>query len=254
MQEFRGRGASFGVQALGWLVDFDLECRGEISECLSKVAKEIWAAFPSSIEAWWECDSFTDFSMYLRGLAADNLGSSGSRFLLKLMGAAETPANFCERALQCIERFDQERDWREDPGCVRFGGPALHKRVFSYAEYRFGGVTEGGSFMEGAILQENSAPSERLVSRPRWFRAIDLPVNFVVDRTMCTEFLLLSELVGLLAQEGLTPEKLKILSGMLRLYATGPPCVSCISVLRQVQLLLPRVTLQVSYGRSQVFR
>merc|ERR1711871_740613 len=166
------------------------------------------------------------FSQYLRSLGADNLGSSGSLFLLDLMGASEAPSNFCERALHHISLFSQEKDWREDEGCLRFGGPALHKRVFCYAEYRLRCSPVDSDFLEGAILQENSAPSEQTTSAPQWFRAVQLPVNYIVDRTMCTEFLLLREWSGVLVKAGVALCDLKVLQGDLRLYATGPPCVS----------------------------
>jgi len=200
------------------------------------------------------------------------------------MGVGEASEAFCQRALYHVDLYSQaERVKRNDPSTWKFGGHVLHKRVFSYCEYRLSvvrgggggrgegpgaaGCEEDGSVLEGAIFQENSARHDGMAAAPRWFQAVQLPINEIVDRTMCTEFLLFTQLSLLLQREGVAPSgsgpaapaaptaaPSAVVSGELRLYATGPPCISCLGVIRQVQLLFPGLQTSVSFGRSQVVR
>mmetsp|Transcript_110589 Transcript_110589/g.312870 ORF Transcript_110589/g.312870 Transcript_110589/m.312870 type:complete len:179 (-) Transcript_110589:117-653(-) len=178
------------------------------------------------------------------------------------MEVAEAPPEFCGRAEYYVDRFTEgERGRQSDPATWRFGGPTLHKRVFCYCEYRLqedaGAEGAPPQLIEGAILQENSARRKRMAGAPRWFHAVQLPINEIVDRAMCTEYLMLTELSLVVRGAAAGPvleAPCRGISGEVRVYASGPPCVSCLGVFRQFQLRFPRVGLAVAFGRSQVVR
>lgn len=223
---------------------------------LSTTVDSIFSKFPTSADAWQVAAATDDFPRFLRGLGADNLGSAGSRMLLHRMGIDAAEPAFCKRALYYIDQYClEEKKARDDPDRFKFGGPILHKRVFAYCEYRLARVAAGRSPTEGAIFQENSARRARMGEAPRWISPIQLPINEIVDRSMCTEFLLLTEFFLILRQKGVMPGMgTDAVAIELRLYASGPPCVSCLSVIRQVQLLFPGIRMVVSFGQSQVVR
>lgn len=255
--EFIKRCDEFNIQALGWLGDFNLDCRDLLRERLRRGVDEIFNMFPVTVEGWRQSMDADDFPRFLRGLGADNLGSVGSRMLLSRMGCAEAPMDFYERATYYVDlHTEEERRKRDDPATWKFGGPTLHKRVFCYAEFRiYSAALVDGEVLEGAIFQENSARRARMGAAPRWFEAVQLPINEIVDRSMCTEFLTLTELSLLLHGIGAGPWPSDgSISGDLRMFTTGPPCVSCITVLRQLQCLFPGLHLAMSFGRSQVVR
>lgn len=85
-------------------------------------------------------------------------------------------------------------------------------------------------------------------------------MNFAVDRTLCSEFQLLSELCDvLLAAVSASSASGAVGSaaarGSLRghafLFVSAAPCLSCVCAVRQFQLIFPQVSLAVSC-RSRV--
>ncbi|CAK9097628.1 unnamed protein product [Durusdinium trenchii] len=90
--------------------------------------------------------------------------------------------------------------------------------------------------------------------------AVPLPISKWVDRTLCAEFQLLSEVCDMLHRSGVSmtcPELRYAVEGCLNLYLSQPSCVSCIGVtglvfrvsaMKQFQTLLPGVDLFVEFG------
>jgi len=74
-----------------------------------------------------------------------------------------------------------------------------------------------------------------------------------VDRRFCSEFCLLEDVCTALQRAGThlssDPERLRVL-GLVQVYVSGPPCLSCVGAFRQFQLLLPRVDLRIALGSS----
>lgn len=189
-------------------------------------------------------EDFPDsFALWIKQLGVDNLGFYGDRLLFQRMGFKEASEEFELRALMMIAKHRIE-DPREDPDEMTFGGPSKHKRVFSYAEYQISSPN-GSLFQEGASLQENGARGRFYKETP--LRAISLPINRRVDRTACSEFLLLTELCGLL--QAVQDSRLD-LTGLLRLFSTGPSCISCVAVLWQFHLQYPGLKIEVAYSKS----
>jgi len=237
--------ADYDLQALTWLADFDLHCRDGLQVLLDREVEAVWEKFPDEPD-------FVDesFLKSIKNLNVDNLGAVGSRLLLNRMGVLETDNSFEDRATETIWTHRRE-DPREDPNETKFGGPTRHKRVFSYAEYRISGACLTQEFFEGAILQENGARGPHLHATP--LRPVPLPINQRVERSACSEFLLLSELCWVLSEAGaVTEAQRRKLDGILRLYSTGPSCLSCITTLWQFHLRYPSISLEVGYCHMQV--
>jgi len=265
----------YDLKALSSLADLHLSCNAELQQCLDFEISKVWHNFPKTYQSGHLDRAFTE---YVKQLGIDNLGSVGDRLLMQHMCIQEAPAGFEARALETMIAHCQE-DLREDPAEMTFGGPSKHKRVFSYAEYRICFLQEEGGFVasrgpeeEGALLQENGARGQSLSSSP--LTAVPLPINHRVQRSACSEFLLLSELCALLRssfseeeeeeeelredsgefckKEGtlLPAEALRGIQGTLRLYSTGPSCMSCMVALWQFRMLHPLIRLEVSYATA----
>lgn len=205
----------------------------------------VWSHFPKTIEAF--DDKFFD---YVRDLQVDNLGAYAGRLLLQKMGAKHAPDGFRARAVQMIEAYRVE-DPRERTDERKFGGPSRHKHVFSYAEYRIhGACLKVAQPFEGAIIQENGARSEHLCESP--FFAIRLPINDRVDRTACSEYLLLADFCWMLRVEGASEIADRHgLQGTLRIFSTGPSCLSCLIAMWQFRMRYPQITLEIDYVKMQ---
>jgi len=208
---------------------------------MDQLVEVVWHRFPKATSALND-----DFFDYLRSLQVDNLGAFAGRLLLNKMGAKHAPDGFRDRALQMIQTHRVE-DPREQPGECKFGGPSRHKHVFSYAEYRiYGPCLDKLQPFEGAILQENGARGAHVHDSP--LIAIKLPINPRVDRTACSEFLFLAELCWMLRIEGASESRRQeSLTGVLRIFSTGPSCVSCLASMWQFRLLYPQISLEVDY-------
>lgn len=237
----------YDLQALAWLADFELDCHDSVLSLLDREVEGIWRQLSGFEESGAGLDEA--FMKFLRSLRVDNLGAVGDRLLLSRMGVREADAGLEERALQTIARHKLE-DPREDPHETKFGGPTRHKRVFSYAEFRVRAACMGPEPVEGAWLQENGARGPHSDSSP--LRPVPLPINERVERSACSEFLLLAGLCKAWQEAGAAGDRARgELTGTLRLYSTGPSCLSCVAALWQFGLCYPRVALEVSYSATQ---
>eukprot|EP00746_Dinoflagellata_sp_MGD_P157272 gnl/MRDRNA2_/MRDRNA2_86168_c0_seq2.p1 gnl/MRDRNA2_/MRDRNA2_86168_c0~~gnl/MRDRNA2_/MRDRNA2_86168_c0_seq2.p1 ORF type:complete len:337 (+),score=37.71 gnl/MRDRNA2_/MRDRNA2_86168_c0_seq2:139-1011(+) len=263
-------GLELDVQSLVWLNDFSLGCHDSLQPLLCKLVDEVWGYMPTTPDAW-QGSAFDELRSHLRRLHVDNMGALGGRMLMERMGVGAADGPFVARALATIQCHRRE-DPREDPHEGKFGGPTRHKRVFSYAEYRFM-CPRFSSPMEGAVLQENGARqdhSETAVKIP--LRVVSLPINARIERSACSEYLLFTEIcrrlvldfvpvVPAVRREGavavdtciskLGSNAMLGVQGVVRLYNTGPSCVSCLCVCRQFQLLFPGVVLEVAFSAFQ---
>eukprot|EP00811_Abedinium_folium_P035325 NODE_8127_length_1521_cov_3.482066.p1 GENE.NODE_8127_length_1521_cov_3.482066~~NODE_8127_length_1521_cov_3.482066.p1 ORF type:complete len:362 (+),score=130.43 NODE_8127_length_1521_cov_3.482066:412-1497(+) len=234
------RTASYDLQALCWLADFNLACHAELEWRLEREVEQVWQLFPAASHVIGDA-----FLAALRQIRVDNLGAVGNRMLLRHMGVEQGDASLEERALVSI-RAHRRLDPREDPSTTKFGGPTRHKRVFSYAEYRVRlAAAAPPALLEGALLQENGARGAHFAVTP--LRAVPLPINQRVERSACSEFLLLSELCAALGEPGQCAEA----EGTLRLWSTGPSCLSCMAALWQFRLRFPRLRVELGFAELQ---
>mmetsp|Transcript_67849 Transcript_67849/g.177946 ORF Transcript_67849/g.177946 Transcript_67849/m.177946 type:complete len:338 (-) Transcript_67849:83-1096(-) len=237
--------AGYDLQALTWLADFDLTCRDEIARLLEREVDTLWEGFPAT-----PAGVDGAFKARVKDMGIDNLGAVGDRLLFRRMGFLEGGAAFEERALETMAE-NRVEDPREDPAEMTFGGPSRHKRVFSYAEYRVLGPCLGAQgVLEGALLQENGARGPHYEERP--LVPVQLPVNQRVERSACSEFLLLTELCALIREAGAPEEDdRRSLGGELRIYSTGPSCISCCLALWQFSMRYPGVQVVVGFSQFQ---
>mmetsp|Transcript_25931 Transcript_25931/g.79705 ORF Transcript_25931/g.79705 Transcript_25931/m.79705 type:complete len:86 (+) Transcript_25931:1-258(+) len=78
----------------------------------------------------------------------------------------------------------------------------------------------------------------------------------MVDRTLCSEFQLLSELCDLLQATALAvnPAQAQELRGHVHVFVSCAPCLSCILAIWQFRWILPKVWLAVACrGRSSSY-
>uniref|UniRef100_A0A6T1HAH4 Uncharacterized protein n=1 Tax=Alexandrium monilatum TaxID=311494 RepID=A0A6T1HAH4_9DINO len=173
------------------------------------------------------------FARCVRDLRVDNLGAAGVRALLARLGIGDVPAAFVARALR---------------GCPLLAPPApsalgpLPCRVFCYAEYRVEAV---GELLTGSLTRENGLRKDGGLPRPRWLRAVPLPIGAFVDRELCAEFQLLEAACEVLARGGRGGAPLTGASGSLQLVVNGTSCLSCVCAMRQFQILWPGMRLSV---------
>lgn len=79
-----------------------------------------------------------------------------------------------------------------------------------------------------------------------WLKAVTLPVNPNVDRSVCAEFQVLNELCDLVHQSGLSDnvEECCHVSGWAKVLVSTTPCLSCVCAVMQYSLLFPGVRLE----------
>merc|ERR1712048_480423 len=82
-------------------------------------------------------------------------------------------------------------------------------------------------------------------------KAAQLPISGLVDRSLCSEFQVLCSVVdttrSAAVKIGLS---LRAVKGRVRLFVSTAPCVSCLGALRQFQLYMPHVGLEVANGEE----
>lgn len=242
-EEARRHIFEYDLAALTWLTDYELIDDEVVHERLASEVVRVWRSLPDSPGGLGQ-----PFLEMLQHVQVDSLGGVGSRMLLGHLNVRETDPAFDRRALEVIEQHRVE-DPRENPQETMFGGPTRHKHVFSYAEYRIENFSQLGcseDVVEGAVLQENGARSQWSVQSP--LQSAPLPINRRVDRAACSEFLLLSTVCIVLRDAGACGQHERSqLVGLLRLWSTGPSCLSCLAAIRQFQLLFPGVQLEIGF-------
>jgi len=182
-------------------------------------------------------------------LRVDNFGAMGSRLLMGAIGIGEVSLHFVERIVHGRPQFSVAPTSRTGP---------MQPRIYSYAEYE---IVHPVCF-HGALAYENglqvAEDGSKVACRPRWLRAITLPINAYVERELCAEFQLLEDLCNLFASKSSSRLAFSLLdetarlqvSGTVHLLVTGSSCVSCLGAIRQFQLLWPNVGLFVGMVRN----
>merc|ERR1712039_328714 len=106
--------------------------------------------------------------------------------------------------------------------------------------------------VRGTLTRENGLRDRGGVGSGagRVLRPLASPISGLVDRGLCSEFQLISAVVDILyrSSEGRHPGE--VFRGCVRLFVSTAPCVSCIWALRQFQLLLPHVRVEVGNGEE----
>mmetsp|Transcript_82447 Transcript_82447/g.233840 ORF Transcript_82447/g.233840 Transcript_82447/m.233840 type:complete len:350 (-) Transcript_82447:38-1087(-) len=224
-------------QPLATLVDIGLPgCAALEQQLTSKIV-----AFA---QAWSAQEPFAASNALLFDWQVDNFGIFGTALLLEKFGVFHPrDVEFEARALRRIgaEDFSRSDDWRSQ----RF----FHKeRVYCYSEYRLGHPGAASpSGLQGQMVKENSFQGEGTrAGRTGLLRSMVLPINELVDRTLCAEFQALSELCDLVDSAGVTGAvSRQFLTGDVRLWTSGASCLSCVGIMRQFVALFPRVVLEV---------
>mmetsp|Transcript_47971 Transcript_47971/g.153064 ORF Transcript_47971/g.153064 Transcript_47971/m.153064 type:complete len:221 (-) Transcript_47971:69-731(-) len=183
-------------------------------------------------------DEISAYAKCISDLRVDNFGGVGTRFLLSAIGIENLPPECVERAVKQFPQLGPKTPSQE--------GPSQFK-IYCLAEYDIAG---GLSPSHGSLLRENGlhAPCS---ARPRWLRAVPLPINMFVERELCAEFQLLEAVcevfaAGAATASGCCNEAARSqVAGSLRLLVTSTSCASCVGVLRQFQLLWPSIRIAV---------
>jgi len=225
-----------GCQPLATLVDLALPSCGALEERLS-------ALVASFAKQWLALDPFTGMDALLLDWQVDNFGIVGTANLLARLGVRSPEGR--EFGSRAAERVDLEargrgEEWRRR----RFFFKA---RVHCYAEFDFAAPAAAGARLRGSVLKENSFMGEGTrAGRAGLLRGAVLPISDLVDRTLCAEFQVLSDIGDLLDSAGAQgwPGRRSV-TGRLQLWTSGASCLSCVGAMRQFLSLFPGVRLEV---------
>lgn len=162
------------------------------------------------------------------------------------MGVQEPPEDFCQRSLDegWIPKIGRLTGViQRSPGVTWF-----RTRVVSHVQYELKGP---GGQLRGEESAENAYHGE-VHGDSRWLRAVTPPFNPFADRRTCSEFRFFDRLLDALSRASMASDavvRAKV-EGHITIRINAPPCVSCIGVVRQFQLLFPGVALRISGGRG----
>ncbi|CAE8644316.1 unnamed protein product [Polarella glacialis] len=197
---------------------------------------------------WLQQDAFSGSNALLLDWQVDNFGLFGTSLLLSKFGVLQPSpeTDFARRASQRVASEESGRtdDWRRQ----RF---FFKERVYCFVEFALdhpGLKPEVGNLLlEGSMVKENSFLGEgSRAGRTGLIRSLVLPINELVDRTLCAEFQALSELCDRLDSAGVKGiASRRFVTGTVRLWTSGASCLSCVGAMRQFSLLFPTTSLQV---------
>lgn len=225
-------------QPLATLVDLDLPGCGVLEERLA-------SKIDTFADRWRSQDAFSGSNALLFEWQVDNLGIFGTGTLLEKLGVH--PPQDPEFTVRARARIGAEaahhapEDWRKQ----RF---FFKERVYCYAEFALAHPTVTETWkLQGTMVKENSFLGEGTrAGRTGLLRSVVLPINELVDRTLCAEFQMLSELCDLVDSVGVTGKASRgFVTGTVRLWTSGASCLSCVGIMRQFLLLFPRAVLEV---------
>jgi len=218
--------------------------------------KEAVDLLSSALPATLEAPAWLGYERTVRQLQVLNLRPAATRQFLDRMGVGRAPGEFSSRAVRCIRSLAGEGARPVIPGIGR--GVVDTTRVFAYAEYSIATIGGPGPAMDGCLSRESGLHGSTMAqlaslgeSIAPWLRAFSLPNSSHVDRTRCAEFQVLVELCRLFAPEATMPKPQPSVVGVLLVFTTTSPCLSCLGAIRQFQLLFPEVLLEVSEPSQQ---
>lgn len=189
-----------------------------------------------------------DKETYSRNMAdfgVDNFGKIGGRCLLNQIGIGKCNENWVAQAKHYVASWadgvgKRADDWKAN---------TVHRRIYVFAEYHLATPLRPlAPLLEGTSFQLNGLRSDPETARRPYLCAVPLPISKWVDRTLCAEFQLLTELCEMINRTGIemtSPELRHSVYGILSLYLSEPSCVSCTGAFKQFQTLFPGVDLLV---------
>lgn len=233
---------SMPLQPLATLVDIGLPGARPLEDQLLSRVTDFGSAWLPLAPATKAADAV------LMDWKVDNLGRCGTASLLRRLGVAEAGEAFQRRAaaaaIAAEEAARAAGDWRR----ARF---FYKDRVYCFAEYAITCRTPSGALQrQGELLKENSFLGEGTrAGRSGLLHGSTLPINELVDRTLCAEFQALSEICDIVAGAGPTHAAARhMVTGHVFLWTTGSSCLSCVGAMRQFLHLFPSVALEVHCG------
>jgi len=237
-------------QSLGLLADAKLACREDVERALQPLAKRFAEQLPMVLD-----DVLIQrFAEQVRETRVDNFGAWGTRYVLEQMGLRSPESSFLERAAAEIVKAGasaagpDEGSSSKERQDVLSGSALVHRRVFSYGEFSLE-VPGLGQPVTAAMTKENGRRDRSFDPRSSVLRPLSSPISGLVDRSLCSEFQLLSAALESLSQltgtTSFAPTR-----GFIRLFVSTSPCVSCIWAIRQCQIHLPQVMLEVANGEE----
>jgi len=209
------------LQPLVVLVDAGLPCSNILGDRLRVALVRFFEGLPKSAEDW-HCRGYQQL---VKKQDVDNWGRAGSRILLNWLKIPRAAPDFCERG---IARIAKALETPRPSTCEVL----MFRRIFCYAEFD-GGPANG-------ILAENgmSVHGVCLSKKPtHGFKAMVLPINPFVDRHLCAEYQMFTEMCENL------PRGWK---GCLRILLSMSPCVSCLGLMVQFLQRYPSARLELS--------
>lgn len=241
MQESAKGADSFDAQPLATLVDLELPGCDALKVRLTARVEQF-------AELWLRKDAFTtgSFTNLFFEQQVDNFGIFGTALLISKIGVHRPAEDFEARAVEHIERVNTA-SFREESRTRRF---FFKERVFCYCETEMLYPTATalpGELLRICFLKENSFQGEGTrAGRTGLLRSSALPINDLVDRTLCAEYQALSEICDLLDAKGVNGSQARcFVSGTVKLWTTGASCLSCVGIMRQFAQLYPSVALEV---------
>jgi hypothetical protein len=189
-----------------------------------------------------------DKDTYGRNMAdfgVDNFGKIGGRCLLNQIGIGKSPENWTWSAKRFVRAWADGVGKRADD----WKAQTIHRRVYVFSEYHFASTLRPFSpLLEGCSFQLNGLRQDPETARRPWLCAVQLPISKWVDRTLCAEFQLLTEVCEMINRTGIeltSPELRHSVYGLLNMYLSEPSCVSCTGSMKQFQTLFPGVDMLV---------
>lgn len=235
-------------QSLGILADAQLGCQPQLEQALRPFAQRFADLMPRGLDD----STMTTFMQLVREIRVDNFGAWGTRHVFQQMGLASPTQDFLDRAQGEILQAGaavgaDEGDARQG---VLSGAALVHRRVFSYGEYEFEVRGSQGRALTGAMVKENGRRDRSFDPRSSMLKPLTSPISGLVDRSLCSEFQLLA--IALDAAQGAAGAQrvASSITGCVRLFVSTSPCVSCLWVLRQCQIYMPEVKIEVANGEE----
>lgn len=213
---------------------------------LDRIIKRLVDALPQTLEKWRRGVDLRS----MKDVRVDHLGSVGTRLMLEKVNIASPDKEFTTRASATFPRGPSGDFSRQRGSAPRQADNApQQRRIFAYAEYRF----EGPAFDDGQVpqpvagrmLREHGFQGLRMWQKG-WLKAVTLPVNPHVDRSVCAEFSVFNELCDLVHQNGLADNVYECnkISGEVSVLVSTTPCLSCVCCVMQYSLIFPQVRLE----------
>jgi len=246
------------LQPIAVLVDADLPCSGALMQQLQRAIASYLVCVPRRF-ADWQTGCYANL---LYELQVDNFGHVGNKIIFEAWRIPAPPLGWQQLAERHVKQHAEAHERLLEPGTV-------HKRVFCYAEYQVEGLGAVYPYRDRLLRENGLQRGQQRPSRQRWITEFMLPINHLVDRSLCAEFVLLEDLAERLAATAVAGPAGGSLGGggsggspcsgsggslcgggasavAVQVWVSGSSCLSCVAAFRQFQLLFPSVTLEVA--------